>query len=682
MNNKLWDQSYLEKYSTILTIALSFYLCQAIGRYSESLFLFSVISIIGFFAPIFRYYGILGFVVSLSLAEISTLCSEYSILLPIFSILVIRFFISPKTSFENRPLLCLVSFITAFISLSLPDRDWISFFLAIGGGSLPLHRENYFKTMSTLEIFVCFCISCVGPFYFIDFQPKGKATKSALLKVGVWANVNDKLDSVQNLGMSKMYSYSEMKELLQAESLDIDDLSDEYQEAWAIIPTTPLSGKQKRHLQYWIERGGHLIFVTDHTDLFGHASVINNFTNEFGITTRTDSFFPQDPSSKAQASLHKDLPLKTANTQIGWLLWPVMSARWISEPVDYSNKNFFGPMRATGNAEYGRRVIAGSFAMGKGEITLFGDSTIFANFAIYQPGVIPFLEYLRHPKVVAHLYFYILLLLVIGLPIAILWQKQTVLIACSLLGFWVILDHCSTPIVWPDHVYVSGDPAMVAEWTCPEQSVSTAYSLIPLSGKKPRWISKLPTSSIGLWISGSRPSAVGWYWISPNPSEGYFGDNDSDLQDKRLSPLLDRISQHSPHPWKSHYNHDEDAKIGHVWTNDVMGEWWLDHGLSQAKTRRFASWISFIEGIDPAPFIPDQIKLCDETQTYKLKIDNSDWETLELPKIILGNRSEVYLARGISAKIVTLDDGRKALVGTKSMTEGWYIAPSWVLIPD
>jgi hypothetical protein len=94
------------------------------------------------------------------------------------------------------------------------------------------------------------------------------------------------------------------------------------------------------------------------------------------------------------------------------------------------------------------------------------------------------------------------------------------------------------------------------------------------------------------------------------------------------------------------------------------------------------SWISFIRGTDPSPFIPDQIELCDETRTYKLKIDDLDWETLELPEIKLDDRSEVYLARGISAKVVSLDDGRKALVGTRSMTEGWYIASSWVLIPD
>jgi hypothetical protein len=681
MSNKFFGNSLLEKYSTALTIALCFCICQATGRYSEALILFSVISLIGFFVSIFRYYGILGFVVSLSLAEMSTLDSEYSILLPVFSILVVRFFISPKNSSEDRPLICLISFITAFISLSLPDRDWTSFFLAIGSSSLPLHRENYFKKMSALEIFVCLCVSCVGPFCFVGFQSNDKVAKSAILKVGVWATVNEKLDSPQNLGMSKMYSYSEMKELLQAESLDLEDLSDDYQEAWAIIPTKPLSDKQKQHLQSWIERGGHLIFVTDHTNLFGHASVINNFVNNFGVTTRTDSFFPQDPSSEAQVSLHKDLPLKTANTQTGWLLWPVMSARWISEPVDYSNKNFFGPMRATGNAEYGRRVIAGSFAIGKGEITLFGDSTIFANFAIYQPGVIHFLEYLRHPKVVAHLYFYMLCLLFIGLSAAVLWQNQTVLTACSLLGFWVILDHCSIPIVWPDYINVSGDSEMVAEWTCPEQSLSTAYSLIPLSGKKPRWISNLSSNSGGLWISKSRPPVAGWRWISPDLPEGYFGVDDSDVKSRRLSALLDRISRHFPRPW-DHYNLDKDVKIGRVWTNDVMGDWWLDHGLSHVKTQRFMSWISFIRGTDPSPFIPDQIELCDETRTYKLKIDDLDWETLELPEIKLDDRSEVYLARGISAKVVSLDDGRKALVGTRSMTEGWYIASSWVLIPD
>ena len=48
--------------------------------------------------------------------------------------------------------------------------------------------------------------------------------------------------------------------------------------------------------------------------------------------------------------------------------------------------------------------------------------------------------------------------------------------------------------------------------------------------------------------------------------------------------------------------------------------------------------------------------------------------------IAFEDASEIYLGRGVSAKVAHMPDGKAALLGTKSMTEGWNVVSSWILI--
>lgn len=659
-----------------LTLIVSFFACQGLGRFSEALVLFSILSLISLFFSKLRSASILGFISTISLAMMTTQSSDWAILIPFFSIWLTRQCLLKEEGYSGSLYILLSSLLIAILLSPLNDRDWISFFLLTAGYAAPVFSWKGLKESIPTYIVTSLIFAGFVPLGFIYYHNLPKK-EVAFLKGSAWAQTENKLDKDAKLDIATMYSYSELVELLQAKEIEIKNLDDHFGEAWIITPTNPFTEEQKMRILSWIRDGGRLILVTDHTDLFGHATVINGLLTDLNIKTESDAFFPKDPIDCAQVSLNKDIPLKTANTQTGLFLWPTMTARWISEQADYSNKNFFGPMRATGSTDYGRRTISGSIAHGKGQIILFGDSTIFANFAIYQPGIIPFLEHLRTPKLLTFLHLYIVGLIIIGWIICLVFRKAIILFASSLLGLWGIADISTTPISWPKFIPVFGNPKLLSEWTAPDKSFSTAYSFIPLIGKKPRWINQISENNKGLWLSQDPPPDNRWIWINPNPSEIPY------KEENPFQELLEKITKHKPKDWSSCFNSVQKNNFGNIWTNDALGEWWLDTGISISKQARIEAWLSYIQqkDFDKTNKIP-LLTINADTQSYKLKINNNDWETIILPKFDSGIHEEVYLGRGVSAKIVTLEDGKKILLGTQSMIEGWFVAPSWVLIPE
>jgi len=666
----------------LLIVILSFTLCQLLGRYSESLLLFALLTLVQQFRKKPSKIAVLGFVSTISYAIMTAQNACEWALFPAAVIWVTRCCLAEDKD-KGHFLICIFSLFSAAYLSFLADRDWIALSLSVCATTAPAYSKSICYTFlnKKIETVGCWLLLFVIPFTLIVCLYPACNGKSAVVAAGVWAKLDKKMAEcpLDQLDMSTMYSYAELRELLGAEITTWSQLDNTIQEAWAIIPTCPLTDSEKTHVLDWVSRGGRLLLITDHTDLFGHASVLNDVLKKLGIACRTDAFFPvEDPSQSADVSLHSNLPLKTANTHTGWLLWPTTTARWVSEPVDYSNRNFFGPMRATGNAEYGRRVITGVRSYNKGQIILFGDSTIFANFAIYQPGIIPFLEHLRAPKVMPILLGYVLGISILGLVLAAICKQVTLLLYLPLIGFWSCLDIRTLPITWPDHVCVYGDASAVSEWTDPNNSFSTVYSVIPITGLKPRWTSTPSAKTNGIWIGNTPPANEHWDWLSTDRAYN------TDLHpiEKQLETLLDQLNEDKPLEWSSVNKTENKVLAGGVWTNDALGEWWIDHGISTAKQARINGFLTWVKSrTSPTSRILNWIQLGKTKCMYKLKIGKTDWQTLILPSLLFEGEQEVYLGRGVSAKPV-LVEGRRALIGMKSLTEGWRAASPWILLEE
>ncbi|MBI4025671.1 MAG: hypothetical protein HY360_11875 [Verrucomicrobia bacterium] len=502
----------------------------------------------------------------------------------------------------------------------------------------------------------------------------GRGGKVAMFQGGVWAQSTKVLRPEIPLNIESMYSYSELREVLQANLISPAQLDTTYGEAWLIMPTKPLPEHDKASVATWIRGGGTLIVLTDHTDLFGHGRAVNDLLKPFGLYTSYTAFFPLRQGTAAQGSPGESVALKTSNIHYGTFLWPRLTARWFNEAADYSNKNFFGALRPSADDDVSRRTIAGYVNAGRGRIILMGDSTLAANFALYQPGTIPLLEQLRHTGVIPALLPIIWLAALAGGIYSLAGKRGDMVSSIAILGLWGILDFGRHEVRWPVFEWWSGDRSCVVEWGNPDQRASTAYAVAVLSGRKPRWADGVDDTKRGVWISAEPPPNARWRWLDIRRS-----DTTELPHDSRWDPFLMLVSAKAPLCWRMAPNLIHE-RIGGVWTDDAMGDWWFDRGISKAKHQRIDSWVAWLNEASPPfrvlPVDSGSVKLI----PYALRIEGRDVHRIELPGLALSSGNEVLLGKGVSAEAVHVD-GTNILYGNKPFTESWNAPSSWVLIP-
>ncbi len=502
----------------------------------------------------------------------------------------------------------------------------------------------------------------------------GENPKTAIIAGGQWARADVELPPIKNLRISWSYGYSELRQLLESPIIPVLDLSEKIEEAWLITPTDTFSVAQIDHVHEWVGNGGHLVVVTDHTDLYGHGRVVNSLLGRFGLETSLTAFFPRNPTDKAKVSCASSVALKTANVQYGRFLWPTVTARWWNENVDYSAKNFFGGLMPTGDDQLGRRVISGVTAVGKGAITLFGDSTVLANFAIYQPGIISLIETIRYRWRVSRICPLSWALLLIGALLFLTNRSRSFIFAIPIVGIWAVTAFGKTPSTWSEYIYFSGDERAFFEFGDPRERISTSFSVIPISGIRPRWVSNADSDEAGIWVGPNPPPKNTWRWIDTISSEG-----NSETYDSRLDPLFTILSNSTPKIWPEELNMKR-LKAQGIWTDEVVGDWWYGNGISQSKQRRFSSLLSWIQGEPAATAIRPVICDSDEFNDYLIKMEGVGVQNLVLPAINMIPETEIYLGRGVSAVVVEID-GTFGLFGNRPFTESWNAPKAWSLVP-
>lgn len=165
------------------------------------------------------------------------------------------------------------------------------------------------------------------------------------------------------------------------------------------LPNQPLSDEERRLVVEFVRRGGGLLLIGDHTNVFGSASHLNEIAEPFGFRFRDDVLFDLDrdffqlidlpgwhtafthgmtffkfrgPASIQPTSLFTRLGLTVGHSK---------SLRAI-----YSVNNFYPPPRDHPKMMTGTFAVAVSSHFGRGRVAAFADSTIFSNFEIFYPG--------------------------------------------------------------------------------------------------------------------------------------------------------------------------------------------------------------------------------------------------------------------------------------------------------
>ena len=180
------------------------------------------------------------------------------------------------------------------------------------------------------------------------------------------------------------------------------------------IPRVRFTPEEVRAVVNFVEAGGGLLLIGDHTNLERSAAHMNDITRAFGFTFRDDVLYSTQPAPDQE---HYQAPMvphrgdrARAGVRFRRLLFDRSGAQpgasvvtatglW-SMPGDYDFDNYMSWAMHVPETRFGAFVQAWSTHGGRGRVIAWGDSTIFSNFCLYQPGkaqvLLNLVEWLNH----------------------------------------------------------------------------------------------------------------------------------------------------------------------------------------------------------------------------------------------------------------------------------------------
>ena len=216
---------------------------------------------------------------------------------------------------------------------------------------------------------------------------------------------------------SAIYDYASrfyaMSRLLESDA--IDDRTLEPCDVLVIkVPTSPFESHEVDAIHRFVERGGGLLLIGDHTNVFKSSSYLNEITRPLGFTYRHDLLYtigspylqPFRPGLVPHPAVQHVPPMLFAVT---CSIDPGASrgraavectGLWSLPPAYHSITNFQPEAEYAAEMRYGSFVQVWATRHGAGRVLAFTDSTIFSNFCTFEPGkaelMIGMLEWLNH----------------------------------------------------------------------------------------------------------------------------------------------------------------------------------------------------------------------------------------------------------------------------------------------
>lgn len=498
--------------------------------------------------------------------------------------------------------------------------------------------------------------------------------KRAYLQKGVWAQATVPY-SLENLRNASSYSYSEFVQIMNADTIStLSDLS-QYNELWIITPTTPFSDTEIQTLKKWVASGGNLILVSDHTDLYGHARCINQIATVFNCKVHYSATFDKRNNQIFRNAYAAPVDIKTGANMSGYV-FPMLSTWEWEEDAYYSNANFFGPLAISGDDSFGDKLLLGQKSYGLGQVSFLQDSTIFSNFAVYQPYIVDLAKCLSCHSFLARLYALLPMLLLLALYLIVTsqtrWVALFVLFMPYCYPFYNTMDayYGTNPQRW------SGNPNFILEDRCPYTNISTAYSLASLSNRKPLWINDIDISmSDVIWVDTVPPPNKDWRWIKLE--DKHYAFQQSGTAWDSLYVLMDVPFIKT---WSDINSNYKLLSANSVFSDRVMNDWWYNDGISTARRLRIKAWLAWLDKseLDIPPVLYDSSKFTTEIFDAIIHIEKKAPIMVRLPRPKVSDEEEVYLGNGISAVTIIHGD-TLSLLGKASFAENINSPKLWAI---
>jgi hypothetical protein len=274
--------------------------------------------------------------------------------------------------------------------------------------------------------------SVVGAF---SFQDPGTIKKGRVLideYHSQWEDTTRPLDTEWYglLSTYNYYSWAQWLSIYYDVTKNINDtltteLLDHYDVLILKCPTESYSMQEIQSIKHFVNNGGGLYLIGDHTNVFGMNTFLNQISEQFGIRYKTDATYELGTGDLSiyQPDRLFSHPVIQHVTQFDFMtsctLEPtsllasatmeniIIGNRVTSEPGTYATENFFRESIASPDSEYGYLLQAAAIKYGGGRVVAFTDSTVFSSFAMFTDGYPSFtlgsIEYLNRTNSYAFL---------------------------------------------------------------------------------------------------------------------------------------------------------------------------------------------------------------------------------------------------------------------------------------
>ncbi|MHB0957036.1 MAG: hypothetical protein ACYC0X_13945 [Pirellulaceae bacterium] len=178
-------------------------------------------------------------------------------------------------------------------------------------------------------------------------------------------------------------------------------------------PTSRYAPEEIEAVVAFVQGGGSLLMIGDHTNVFNMNTYLNDISRHFGFTFRNDLLFrigdpykqTYRPPSLAHPILQHVPPMGFAvscsidpGSHVGSMV--IRNVGLWSLPPAYQESNYHPQAEYRPSMQYGAWCQLWSTTSGRGRVLAFADSTLFSNFCVYQPGktelFMGMLEWLNH----------------------------------------------------------------------------------------------------------------------------------------------------------------------------------------------------------------------------------------------------------------------------------------------
>ncbi len=238
--------------------------------------------------------------------------------------------------------------------------------------------------------------------------------------------------------------YYQMGRILESDKIDDETLK----QCDVLIVKTPTSRYNEDEVDAvlrFVEQGGGVLFIGDHTNVFRTSTIMNDMTRPMGFIFRDDLLFSNEKSAYDQhfdppwaphPSLQYMPPMEFA---VSCSIDPgfsrgravITSTGLWSMPPEYHHDNYHPIPQHCADMRYGAFVQVWAAWYGQGRALAYTDSTIFSNFATFQPGhaeiILGMIEWLNHADPIVNPRPWLILLAVASLCAGIvLAQRRSV----------------------------------------------------------------------------------------------------------------------------------------------------------------------------------------------------------------------------------------------------------------